>query len=83
MISFARTLYMNPQILILDEATSHRYGAEEIIRRLWRSHRGAGPPLSLPIACPLSDADQILVLSEGRIVERGRHERTSRTRMPR
>ena len=55
LISFARTLYMNPQILILDEATSHiDTETEEIIQQAMAVLQRAGPPLSLPIACPLS-----------------------------
>ncbi len=53
-ISFARTLYMNPQILILDEAAfSHRYRKqEESSNRLWQSCKRAGPPLPILVHYP-------------------------------
>ena len=56
---------MNPQILILDEATSHiDTETEEIIQKAMAVLQRAGPPLSLPSLVHYQDADQILVLSE-------------------
>ena len=76
LISFARTLYRNPQILILDEATSHiDTETEEIIQQAMAVlQKGRTTFIIAHRLSTIQDADQILVLSEGRIVERGRHE---------
>ena len=76
LISFARTLYMNPQILILDEATSHiDTETEEVIQQAMAVlQKGRTTFIIAHRLSTIQDADQILVLSEGRIVERGRHE---------
>ena len=76
LISFARTLYMNPQILILDEATSHiDTETEEVIQKAMAVlQKGRTTFIIAHRLSTIQDADQILVLSEGRIVERGRHE---------
>ncbi|EKS20129.1 MULTISPECIES: ABC transporter ATP-binding protein [unclassified Streptococcus] len=76
LISFARTLYMNPQILILDEATSHiDTETEEIIQQAMAVlQNGRTTFIIAHRLSTIQDADQILVLSEGHIVERGRHE---------
>ena len=75
-VAIARMLLKNPPILILDEATSaldsrNEQAIQEALRRV------AAGRTTLVIAHRLStiiDADQILVLQEGRIVEQGRHE---------
>jgi len=74
-IAIARALLKNPPILILDEATSSLdSGAENAILDALKQateHR-----TTLVIAHRLStvtDADEIAVLEDGRIVERGRH----------
>lgn len=74
-VAIARTLLKNPAILIFDEATSALDSkAEQKIqaemRAIARNHT------ALVIAHRLStivDADQIIVLEHGRIVERGTH----------
>ena len=75
LISFARTLYMNPQILILDEATSHiDTETEEIIQKAMAVlQKGRTTFIIAHRLSTIQDADQILVLSEGRIVEQGQH----------
>lgn len=76
LICFARALVMNPRILILDEATSAVDTLTEL--RIQRAlNRLLAGRTSLVIAHRLStiqSADQILVLSQGKIVERGRHD---------
>jgi ATP-binding cassette subfamily B protein len=75
-IAIARLLLKHPSIVILDEATAHLDSESEaaVQRALSVALRGR---TALVIAHRLStvrDADQILVLDQGRIVERGRHE---------
>jgi len=75
-VAIARTLLKNPAILVLDEATSALDSKTEKIiqaelREVMRQRT------SLTIAHRLStiiDADEILVMEAGRIIERGRHE---------
>ena len=74
-VAIARALLKNPRILIFDEATSALDSrAEKAIQaELERVSQGR---TTLVIAHRLStvmDADQILVLARGRIVERGTH----------
>jgi ATP-binding cassette subfamily B protein len=74
-VAIARALLKNPRILIFDEATSALDSrAEKAIQaELERISEGR---TTLVIAHRLStvmDADQILVLSQGRVVERGSH----------
>ncbi|MGB7345114.1 MAG: ABC transporter ATP-binding protein [Pirellulaceae bacterium] len=76
LICFARALVANPQVLILDEATSAvdtltEARIQKALSRLLQNRT------SLVIAHRLStirSADQILVLSAGRIVQQGVHE---------
>jgi len=75
-VAIARALLKNPRILIFDEATSALDSKSEkaIQAELERISVGR---TTLVIAHRLStvmDADQILVLSHGRIVERGTHQ---------
>lgn len=75
LISFARTLVTDPKILVLDEATANvDTETETLIQEgLKRLRKGR---TTLAIAHRLStiaDADQIIVLDQVRIVERGNH----------
>jgi ATP-binding cassette subfamily B protein len=74
-VAIARTILKEPEILLFDEATSalDSRTEKEIQRNLAEVARGRS---TLMIAHRLStvvDADEILVLEEGRIVERGSH----------
>ncbi len=74
-VAIARTLLKNPQILVFDEATSaldtrSEKSIQEELNTIARQHT------TLVIAHRLStvvDADQILVMEQGSIVERGTH----------
>jgi ATP-binding cassette subfamily B protein len=75
-LAIARLLLKQPSIVILDEATAHLDSESEaaVQRALAEALRGR---TALVIAHRLStirEADQILVLEKGRIVERGRHD---------
>ncbi|MDW5328124.1 ABC transporter ATP-binding protein [Plantactinospora sp. KLBMP9567] len=75
-IAIARLLLKAPSIVILDEATAHLDSESEAAVQRALSVALSGRT-ALVIAHRLStvrEADQILVLDGGRIVERGRHE---------
>ncbi len=74
-VAIARTVIKDPAILLMDEATSalDSHTEQEIQRNLREISRGR---TTLCIAHRLStvvDADEILVLDDGTVVERGRH----------
>jgi ATP-binding cassette subfamily B protein len=74
-IAIARLLLKHPSIVILDEATAHLDSESEAAVQKALGAALAGRT-ALVIAHRLStvrDADQILVMDGGRIVERGRH----------
>ncbi len=75
LVSFARALLINPRILILDEATSAIDALTESRIQNALANLLSGRT-SFVVAHRLStirNADQIIVLQEGRIVERGTH----------
>jgi len=79
-VAIARTLLMDPRILILDDSTSSvdtqtEYQIQQTLQRVMEGRT------TFVIAQRLRTvkmADQILVLQEGQIVERGRHEQLLR-----
>jgi ATP-binding cassette subfamily B protein len=76
LISFARTLVANPEILVLDEATSSVDAFTELViqRALKKLMRNR---MTIIIAHRLSTirlCDEILTIDHGSIVERGTHE---------
>ena len=76
LVAFARMLYGNPRVLLLDEATANidsetEHKIQRVIEQV--SHRLT----TFTIAHRLStirDADEIWVMDQGRIAERGTHE---------
>lgn len=76
LISFARTMYRHPEILIMDEATANIDSQTEqmITKSLAKI---STQQTTIAIAHRLStiqDAQQILVLKDGQIIERGTHQ---------
>lgn len=76
LIAFARTIATNPKVLVLDEATANIDTETEdaIQTALQKMRKGR---TTIAIAHRLStiqDADQIFVMHDGEIVERGTHQ---------
>lgn len=74
-VAIAQTILKNPQIILLDEATavldSETEGhVQEALRNL---ARGRTVIMIAHRLSTVTEADQILVLHEGRVVERGTH----------
>jgi ATP-binding cassette subfamily B protein len=75
-VAIARTLLLNPRILILDDSTSSvDMETEYLIQQaLDAVMRGRTTFVVASRLRTIKNADQILVLEKGRIVERGTHE---------
>jgi ATP-binding cassette subfamily B protein len=74
--SIARAVMRQPKILILDDALSavDTFTEEEILKRLRGVMKGRTSILISHRISTVKDADMIVVLHEGRIVERGVHD---------
>jgi ATP-binding cassette subfamily B protein len=74
--AIARALYVDPRILVLDDALSavDTDTEDEILRRLRAFRRGRTTLIVSHRISTVRDADHIVVLDAGRIVEAGRHE---------
>jgi subfamily B ATP-binding cassette protein MsbA len=74
-VAIARAILANPRILILDEATSSLDSESEALIRdgLRRLRTGRTTFVIAHRLSTIESADQILVLEEGQIVERGTH----------
>lgn len=75
-VAIARALLANPAILLLDEATSNLDAPSEaeIQSSLCRLSQNRTTFVITHHLSTIRNADQILVMDNGRIVERGRHE---------
>ncbi|MDB5483832.1 MAG: multidrug transporter [Caulobacteraceae bacterium] len=76
LISFARALVANPKILILDEATANidSFTEQAIQRALRVLFAGRTCLVIAHRLATVRDADRIIVLRDGRIVEQGPHD---------
>ena len=74
--TIARALIRRPRILMLDDALSSvdTYTEEAILGHLRRIMRGRTSLISSHRVSTVKDADLIVVLDDGRIVERGTHD---------
>jgi ATP-binding cassette subfamily B protein len=74
-LAIARVLLKDPQILILDEATAHLDSeSEQLIQRaLANALEGRTAVVIAHRLSTIVDADEILVVDQGEIVERGSH----------
>ena len=77
-LAIARALYKNPEILILDEATSSLDSeSESFMQQTIQSLKEQGKTIII-IAHRLStvvNADEIVVLENGKVIEQGNHEK--------
>ena len=74
-ISIARAMLKNPPLLLLDEATSALDAESErmVQAALESAMRGRTTLVIAPRLATVQQADRILVLDQGRLVEEGRH----------
>ena len=75
-LAIARVLLKDPRIVILDEATAHLDSETELLvqEALAEALQGRTTIAIAHRLATVQAADQILVVDEGRIVERGRHQ---------
>lgn len=76
LVAFARMLYGDPQVLLLDEATSNidsetEHKIQKVIEGV--SHRLTTFTVAHRLST-IKDADEIWVMDQGRIIERGTHD---------
>ena len=79
-ISIARALVKNPNILVLDDCLSavDTHTEEEILKGLRRIMLGRTSIVISHRVSTVKDADEIVVLDQGKIIERGTHEQLLR-----
>ena len=75
-ILIARAIYKNPEYIFLDEATNSLDATNEahIMDNLHCFYKGRTVVVSAHRLSTVKDADQIIVMDKGKIVERGNHQ---------
>jgi ATP-binding cassette subfamily B multidrug efflux pump len=75
LLSFSRALTFDPEILIMDEATSSidPYTEAEIQRSMSKLLKGRTSIIIAHRLSPIEHADKIIVLDQGKLVEQGTH----------
>lgn len=81
-ILIARAVYKNPEFIFLDEATSSLDAENEkiIMENLGEFFRGRTVVIIAHRLSTVKNADQIVVLNKGEIVEQGNHETLTKTK---
>lgn len=76
LIAFARTIATNPKVLVLDEATANidTETEEAIQTALQRMRKGRTTIVIAHRLSTIQDSDQIFVMHDGEIIERGTHQ---------
>lgn len=76
LVSFARAMVGNPKLLLLDEATANiDSGTEALIQEsIKRISKGRSTIIIAHRLSTIQHADEIILLSQGQIIERGNHE---------
>jgi len=79
--AIARAIVRNPAIMILDDALSavDTHTEERILGSLRKLREGRTVVIVSHRISSVKDADEIVVLDEGRVVERGSHDQLMRT----
>ena len=75
-VLIARAVYKNPEYIILDEATNalDSYNERTIIENLKSFYKGKTVIIAAHRLSTVKDADNIVVLEKGRVVEQGNHQ---------
>lgn len=86
-VSLARTVALNPQVLLFDEPTTGldpvtTTAVNLLIRELSRSLQTTSIVVSHDMNCALSIADRIIVLDQGQIVDQGSPDEMKRSQVP-